>query len=109
MAVADEMEVFPLRDEWEEILQGSARGGAVATAELPSRTGGEAMFLSRSEPTRARMRGRVEAVDEPGSRPHHGGHPEGTVLGELEGLEVIEDDGLRETPPQVRRRAAVEE
>lgn len=46
------------------------------------------------------MRHGVEAVDEPGERADRCGDAEGKVLGELEGLEVVENDGLGEASPQ---------
>jgi hypothetical protein len=36
----------------------------------------------------------VETVGEPGTSAHRSGNAEGVVLGELEGLEVVEDDRL---------------
>ena len=44
---------------------------------------------------------RVEAVDEPALGPDGGADAEGEVLGELEGLEVVEDDGLVELAAQL--------
>src|SRR5437867_1889152 len=95
VSIADEMQAFPLGEQGEKIREGSACGAKIPASNFPSRAGGKAALLLRGEPAGARMRGRVEAVDEPGARPHRGGDSERAVLGELEGLEVIEDDGLR--------------
>jgi hypothetical protein len=41
--------------------------------------------------------GGIGSVDEPGCDPDRRGNAEGEVLGELEGLEVVEDDALSES------------
>src|SRR5258708_5750007 len=100
MAISDEMQALPLGNQGEKTGEGPPCGAQVAAAMFASRTTRQAAALSVREPPRSCVRGRVEAVDEPGARPDRGGHSEGAVLRELEGLEVIEDDGLRELPPQ---------
>jgi len=47
------------------------------------------------------MRGRVQPVDEPRVLAHRRRDAERQVLGELEGLEVVEDDRLDEPAPEV--------
>ena len=51
------------------------------------------------------MGSRIERVDEPRLRADRGGDSEGQVLGELEGLEMVEDDGLLEPAPKLTRGA----
>ena len=63
------------------------------------------------------MRGvRGRSVDEPRPRPDGSGNTEGQILGELEGLEVIEDDGLvhlalecGQGPPEQQEGVSAEE
>jgi hypothetical protein len=54
------------------------------------------------------MRRRVDSVDEPGLGTHDRGDPEGQVLGQLEGLEVVEDDRFVEPLFEGLQGAAVE-
>ena len=51
----------------------------------------------------------VEPVDEPGLAAHGCGDAEGEILGELEGLEVVEDDRFLDAPLEMPEGAGLEE
>jgi len=55
------------------------------------------------------VRGGVDGVDEPGGGSDRGGDADGEVLGELERLEVVEDDALVEASFEVAEGAGEEE
>ena len=96
VAVADEMQLAVGGRQLEQLVEDAGRRAHVASVGRSPRPGGGALPPSRRAAPDAGVGRGVENVDQPGVRSDGGADSEGQVLGELEGLEVIEDDGLVE-------------
>src|SRR5262245_10237257 len=101
MPVADEVQALALRSERHEQLENAGGRSAVGAVKPAARTGGETREPRGRARACAPMRGGVEPVDEPRRVADRRGHTEREVLRELEGLEMIEDDRLRQAASQM--------
>jgi len=109
VVVADDLERPAGRLEGEEQGDDAGAGGDVAA---PAGAGGgrsQAGPLGRRARSGAGVGRRVESGDKPGLAAHGGGDTAGEVLGELEGLEVVEDDRLAEPTREVPQGARQQE
>ena len=115
MTITDDAETAIGRTQGKQTVQSSG-GRANVTPSVPTSSPllPSSFLLWRSAPGAGVGRG-VDTVDEPRLRPDGGGNAEGQVLSELEGLEVIEHDGLvdsalecRQGAPQKQQRVPTE-
>jgi hypothetical protein len=95
VAVTDQVEA--VSSQGQEGIEGAAGRAEIAAAVRAARAAAAPSLLVRCALTGPVMGRGIEAVDEPGMGADGGGDAEREVLCELEGLEVIEHDGLAET------------
>jgi len=96
VAVSDQVQAVSGRDEGDESIEAAGRRAEIAAVACSSGSGPASSFLVGGAGPGAGMGGGVECVDEPGVLSDGGSDAEGEVLGEFEGLEVVEHDGLTE-------------
>ena len=94
MAIADELQRATGGAKGKQMVQYSAGRAAVATSLRTSSSPFPSSFLLRRSAPGAGMRRGINPVHEPRLRSDGCSDTEGQILGELEGLEVIEHDGL---------------
>jgi len=94
MAIADELQRATGGAKGKQMVQNSAGRAAVATSLLASSSPFPSSFLLRRSAPGAGMRCGINPVHEPRMSSYGSSDTEGQILGELEGLEVIEHDGL---------------
>ena len=92
VTVADQVEGASGTAQRQERFEDTGGGARVAATMPPRGTPPEPLLLALRAAAGASMRRGVETVDEPGVGANGRGDAEGEVLGELEGLEVVEDD-----------------
>jgi hypothetical protein len=107
MPVAEQLEVLAVGNEGEKRGEDPLGRSAVAAAGGALGPASHTLLLDEGAATRSGVGHRVEPVEEPGEGAHGGGDAEGEVLGELEGLEVVENDGLGQASPQESEGAGV--
>ena len=96
MTVAAEMQNAPGRQQREQTVKHAGHGAGVTAMRRSRRAAAPPAFLYLGAPSAAGMRGRLHTIDKPGVGFHREGDPGGQVLGEFEGLEVVEDQRLLE-------------
>ena len=94
MTIADDLQTATGRTKGKQSVEYSGGRADVATSfPMPSSPFPSPFLVRRSAPGAGVGCG-IDPVDEPRPRPDRRGDTEGQILGELEGLEVIEHDGL---------------
>ena len=82
-------------------VKGATCGAGVTASDRTPRSRSQTALLTCRTMSGARMRRRVETIDEPGVCPHRCGDSERIVLGELERFEVVEDKRLVHRPAEL--------
>jgi hypothetical protein len=94
MTIADDLQAATGRTKGKQSVEYSAGRTDVATSLPTSSSLFSSSFLPWRSAPRTGVRCGIDPVDEPRPRSDRRSDTEGQILGELEGLEVIEHDGL---------------
>jgi hypothetical protein len=98
MAITAQMQNVPGWHQWEQSVQHAGDRPAVAATGRTRRPSAAPAFLGFSAPAGAGVRHGLQPIDKPGVCTYRQSDAEGQVLGELEGLEVVDDHRLAEFP-----------
>ncbi len=109
VTVADQLQPARGRDQRQQAIEHPASRAEVAAAEAARGAAQAAAFLGGGAASGAGVRGGIQAIDEPRLAADGGGDPEGQILRQLEGFEVIENDRLVEPALERSQRPQVQQ
>lgn len=109
LAVADELEAAAWNSLCVQEIEDAGKRAEILSFGGPPRPLLKTLLLCQGTPSAPRMRCGIETVDEPGSLSDRCCDAEGKVLGELEGLEMVDDDRLPNVTAQLGQATREEE